>query len=132
MWCVTAAAAAAAAAAQQQQQCSPGVEFPTVPRAATGTAATCRPLGHYGPTTLANLCRQVVCNKCWQTALSLWCRYGSYGPTGGLLRGARVIELHMGQDTAHSPTWIRQADGSKQEQPPAPPEVRRVVTLCCP
>lgn len=51
------------------------------------------------------------------------CRWGSYGPTGGLQHGARVIELRLGEDPAGSATWVRQQDGSQQFQAAAP-EVR--------
>ena len=43
---------------------------------------------------------------------SLRCRHGSYGPAG-LLRGARVVVLRLGEDPADSATWIRQEDGSQ-------------------
>ncbi|PRW60250.1 ser thr phosphatase family [Chlorella sorokiniana] len=45
--------------------------------------------------------------------------YGGYGPPPGWLRGARVIELRLGEDAAVSKTWIRQADGSVVLQEPS-------------
>lgn len=47
-------------------------------------------------------------------------RFGSYGPTGGLQHGARVIELVLGEDPAASATWIWQQDGTRHVQTPAP------------
>lgn len=46
--------------------------------------------------------------------------FGSYGPTGGLQHGARVIELVLGEDPAASATWIWQQDGTRHVQMPAP------------
>ena len=46
--------------------------------------------------------------------------YGGYGPPKGWLRGARVILLREGQNTALSETWIRLEDGSVLHQAPSP------------
>ncbi|KAI3429468.1 hypothetical protein D9Q98_005560 [Chlorella vulgaris] len=58
--------------------------------------------------------------------------WGSYGPPQGWLRGARVIELRLGQDMADSETWIRQEDGSQAAQRPStqPKDLRQLICHC--
>jgi hypothetical protein len=42
--------------------------------------------------------------------------YGSYGPPAGWLRGARVVQLQLGEAPQWAASWIRMEDGTVVEQ----------------